>query len=81
MKKSIGAIIASAGLLAGLPALAQNTTTVVTPDQATVVTQNGYDTTTTTYPTTGWDTGLLMLASGGLALGSVTLKGFAKRRA
>ena len=78
MKKLFVSALTVAGLTLSLSALAQDTTTVVTPDQTTVVADTGYD--TTTYPTTGWDPSALLLASSGLAAGSVALKGFLRKR-
>jgi len=78
MKRLLFTALTVTGLTLGLAAFAQDTTTVVTPDQTTVVADDG---TTATYPTTGWDPSFLMLASGGLATGSLALKGFLKKRA
>lgn len=80
MKRILGAGVATAGLLACLSAAAQNTTTVVTPDQTTTVTDTTAGTTAATYPRTGWDPSILMLAGGGLTAGSVALKGLLRRR-
>ncbi|MBW3622410.1 MAG: hypothetical protein KY468_03260 [Armatimonadetes bacterium] len=58
-----------------------DTTTIVTPDQTTVIADPADPAATAyAYPTTGWDPSLLMLASGGLAMGSVALKGFLRKR-
>jgi hypothetical protein len=78
MKRYLGMGLTIAALTASLSALAQDSTTVVTPDQTTVVSDNGY---VATYPTTGWDPSLLMAASGALAAGSLGLKGFLRKRA
>lgn len=78
MKRYLGIGLTVAALIASLSALAQDTTTVVTPDQTTVVNDNG---SVATYPTTGWDPSMLMAASGALAAGSLGLKGFLRKRA
>ena len=77
MKGYLLASLTAAGLLLSLSALAQDTTTVVTPDQTTVVSDTGE---ATTYPTTGWDPSMLMAMSGGLGAGSLALKGFLRKR-
>ena len=76
MKRLLFSAVTAAGLTLSLSALAQDTTTVVTPDQTTVVT----DDMTAAYPTTGWDPSMLMFASGGLAAGSLALKGYLRKR-
>ena len=77
MKRLLFSVVTVAGLTASLSALAQDTTTVVTPDQTTVVADTGD---AAVYPTTGWDPSALMFASGGLAAGSLALKGFLRKR-
>ena len=79
MKRLLGLTLTAAGLLVSLSAVAQDTTTVVTPDQTTVVT-DAETAAYAAYPTTGWDPSLLMLASGGLAAGSLALKGFLRKQ-
>jgi hypothetical protein len=79
MRRYLGLALTVAALTASLSALAQdNATTVVTPDQTTVVSGDG---SVATYPTTGWDPSMLMAASGALAAGSLGLKGFLRKRA
>lgn len=85
MKRLLISTATACGLMMSLSALAQDTTTVVTPDQTTVITDPqpdvvAVDPTYAAYPTTGWDPSLLMFASGGLAAGSLALKGFLRKR-
>lgn len=77
MKRYLFGVVTTAGLLMSVAAFAQDTTTVVTPDQTTVVSDTGD---VATYPTTGWDPSMLMAASGGLAAGSLALKGFLRKK-
>ncbi len=77
MNRFLITLAAAASLTVGLKAVAQDTTTVITPDQTTVVAETGN---VATYPTTGWDPSLLALAGSGLTLGSVAIKGLLRKR-
>ena len=83
MKQFLSAAFLATGLVIGGVALAQGPPMPgADPTLAPGAPAPAYDTGTAyDYQTTGWDPTLLLYASGGLALGSVALKGALRKRA